>query len=158
MPPSCQGLTLHCCGAPPCSDVAPPHVLQVLGNAKGVIAAVVSVMVFANPVTWRGVVGYAVTIFGVLLYSEVSSNACAGNTCCQQVVRLLSACHALCLQLCFPCPLPARSPAGFPLMPQSKKRFKYKPAVDLADVEAPAVKEGTEELLLGRRPGQPHQA
>jgi hypothetical protein len=86
----------------PRSDVAPPHVLQVLGNAKGVIAAVVSVMVFANPVTWRGVVGYAVTIFGVLLYSEVSSNVCAGNICCQQVVRLLSTCHSLSLLMCAP--------------------------------------------------------
>ncbi len=45
---------------------------QVLGNAKGVIAAIVSVMVFANPVTWRGTLGYAITIFGVVLYSQVS--------------------------------------------------------------------------------------
>ncbi len=46
---------------------------QVLGNAKGVIAAIVSVMVFANPVTWRGTVGYAITIFGVVLYSQVNN-------------------------------------------------------------------------------------
>ncbi len=49
--------------------------IQVLGNAKGVIAAIVSVMVFANPVTWRGTLGYAITIFGVLLYSQVRSHA-----------------------------------------------------------------------------------
>lgn len=44
--------------------------LQVIGNAKGVIAAVVSVMVFHNPVTYKGIVGYAITVSGVFLYSE----------------------------------------------------------------------------------------
>lgn len=44
--------------------------LQVLGNAKGVIAAIISVLIFHNPVTWRGVVGYAITFCGVFLYSE----------------------------------------------------------------------------------------
>lgn len=48
--------------------------LQVLGNAKGVIAAVISIMIFHNPVTWRGVVGYAITVFGVFLYSESKRN------------------------------------------------------------------------------------
>lgn len=44
--------------------------LQVLGNAKGVVAACVSVLVFTNPVTPQGVTGYAITILGVFLYSE----------------------------------------------------------------------------------------
>jgi drug/metabolite transporter (DMT)-like permease len=44
--------------------------LQVLGNCKGVIAAVVSVLLFKNKVTPRGMLGYAVTVAGVFLYSE----------------------------------------------------------------------------------------
>jgi len=44
--------------------------LQVLGNCKGVIAAVVSVFMFKNHVTPRGCLGYAVTVAGVFLYSE----------------------------------------------------------------------------------------
>lgn len=44
--------------------------LQVLGNAKGVIAAVVSVFMFGNPVTARGMFGYLITVAGVVLYSE----------------------------------------------------------------------------------------
>lgn len=42
--------------------------LQVLGNGKGVAAVVVSVMVFRNPVTFASVVGYLITISGVMLY------------------------------------------------------------------------------------------
>lgn len=48
--------------------------LQVLGNAKGVIAAGVSVMVFRNQLTPLGVFGYVVTIGGVFMYSEVRSH------------------------------------------------------------------------------------
>lgn len=44
--------------------------LQVLGNAKGAVAALVSVMVFANHVTLQGVAGYAITVVGVCWYSE----------------------------------------------------------------------------------------
>lgn len=44
--------------------------LQVLGNGKGVVAAIVSVLIFHNPVTWKGCWGYAVTVTGVFLYSE----------------------------------------------------------------------------------------
>mmetsp|Transcript_13757 Transcript_13757/g.29598 ORF Transcript_13757/g.29598 Transcript_13757/m.29598 type:complete len:373 (+) Transcript_13757:157-1275(+) len=47
-----------------------PLTLQVLGNAKGVVAAFVSVLVFLNPVTVTGALGYAVTVSGVFLYSE----------------------------------------------------------------------------------------
>lgn len=44
--------------------------LQVLGNAKGVVCTVVSIMLFRNPVTFRGIVGYTVTMIGVWLYSS----------------------------------------------------------------------------------------
>ena len=45
--------------------------LQVLGNAKGVVAALVSVLVFRNPVSVVGCGGYLVTVAGVYGYSEV---------------------------------------------------------------------------------------
>ncbi|KAG0473129.1 hypothetical protein HPP92_014986 [Vanilla planifolia] len=44
--------------------------LQVLGNAKAAVAAVVSVLIFRNPVTVTGMTGFGVTILGVVLYSE----------------------------------------------------------------------------------------
>ncbi|GMH22731.1 hypothetical protein Nepgr_024574 [Nepenthes gracilis] len=44
--------------------------LQVLGNAKSAVAAVVSVLIFRNPVTVMGMTGFAITIIGVVLYSE----------------------------------------------------------------------------------------
>ncbi|KAL8138662.1 hypothetical protein V2J09_004663 [Rumex salicifolius] len=44
--------------------------LQVLGNAKAAVAAVVSVLIFRNPVTAMGMAGFAVTVMGVVLYSE----------------------------------------------------------------------------------------
>ncbi|GAB4834279.1 hypothetical protein Ancab_032546 [Ancistrocladus abbreviatus] len=44
--------------------------LQVLGNAKAAVAAVVSVLIFRNPVTVMGMTGFAVTVLGVVLYSE----------------------------------------------------------------------------------------
>ncbi|KAF5178748.1 Sugar phosphate transporter domain containing protein [Thalictrum thalictroides] len=44
--------------------------LQVLGNAKAAVAAVVSVLIFRNPVTVMGMTGFGVTIMGVVLYSE----------------------------------------------------------------------------------------
>ncbi|KAG6481438.1 probable sugar phosphate/phosphate translocator At3g11320 isoform X1 [Zingiber officinale] len=45
--------------------------LQVLGNAKGAVAVVVSILIFRNPVTVTGMLGYTVTVVGVILYSEV---------------------------------------------------------------------------------------
>ena len=42
--------------------------LQVLGNGKGVAAVVVSVMVFQNPVTAASIIGYLITVSGVMLY------------------------------------------------------------------------------------------
>lgn len=44
--------------------------LQVLGNAKGAVAVVVSILLFRNPVSVMGMVGYSLTVFGVVLYSE----------------------------------------------------------------------------------------
>ncbi|KAK4765639.1 hypothetical protein SAY86_026729 [Trapa natans] len=43
--------------------------LQVLGNAKGAVAVVVSILIFKNPVSVTGMLGYALTVFGVVLYS-----------------------------------------------------------------------------------------
>ncbi|CAN6470940.1 unnamed protein product [Victoria cruziana] len=44
--------------------------LQVLGNAKGAVAVVVSIMLFRNPVSVTGMLGYTLTVIGVVLYSE----------------------------------------------------------------------------------------
>jgi drug/metabolite transporter (DMT)-like permease len=49
--------------------------LQVLGNAKGVVAAAVSVRVFGNTVTTQGILGYAITVAGVFAYSESKRRA-----------------------------------------------------------------------------------
>lgn len=43
--------------------------IQVLGNAKGVVAAVISVIIFKNPVTAVGAFGYVITIIGTALYT-----------------------------------------------------------------------------------------
>eukprot|EP00271_Cylindrocystis_brebissonii_P001132 TRINITY_DN11423_c0_g1_i1.p1 TRINITY_DN11423_c0_g1~~TRINITY_DN11423_c0_g1_i1.p1 ORF type:complete len:360 (-),score=66.42 TRINITY_DN11423_c0_g1_i1:711-1790(-) len=44
--------------------------LQVLGNAKGAVAVVVSILIFRNPVTILGMVGYGITVLGVVAYGE----------------------------------------------------------------------------------------
>ncbi|KAJ7566755.1 hypothetical protein O6H91_02G116900 [Diphasiastrum complanatum] len=44
--------------------------LQVLGNAKGAVAVVVSILLFRNPVSVTGMLGYGLTVFGVVLYGE----------------------------------------------------------------------------------------
>lgn len=44
--------------------------LQVLGNAKGAVAVVVSILIFRNPISVIGMLGYGLTVFGVILYSE----------------------------------------------------------------------------------------
>lgn len=49
--------------------------LQVLGNAKAAVAAVVSVLIFRNPVTVMGMTGFAVTLMGVVLYSEAKKRS-----------------------------------------------------------------------------------
>jgi hypothetical protein len=47
--------------------------LQVLGNMKGVIAAAISIALFKNPVTAKGMLGYFITVCGVVAYSEVGA-------------------------------------------------------------------------------------
>ncbi|CAN0854674.1 Probable sugar phosphate/phosphate translocator At5g05820 [Linum grandiflorum] len=49
--------------------------LQVLGNAKGAVAVVLSILIFRNPVSVTGMLGYSVTVFGVILYNEAKKRA-----------------------------------------------------------------------------------
>jgi drug/metabolite transporter (DMT)-like permease len=49
--------------------------LQVLGNAKGAVAVVVSILIFRNPVSVTGMLGYSLTVIGVLLYSEAKKRS-----------------------------------------------------------------------------------
>ncbi|KAL4435609.1 hypothetical protein ABPG77_002572 [Micractinium sp. CCAP 211/92] len=49
--------------------------LQVLGNAKGVVAVALSLLYFRNPATFSSVFGYAVTVAGVVLYSQSKMRA-----------------------------------------------------------------------------------
>ncbi|KAL6785738.1 hypothetical protein ACKKBF_B01450 [Auxenochlorella protothecoides x Auxenochlorella symbiontica] len=44
--------------------------LQVLGNAKGVVAVVTSVLYFQNPVNAMSALGYTITVAGVVAYSQ----------------------------------------------------------------------------------------
>lgn len=44
--------------------------LQVLGNAKGAVAVVISILLFQNPVTTIGIGGYTMTVLGVAAYGE----------------------------------------------------------------------------------------
>lgn len=43
---------------------------QVLGNAKGAVAVVISILLFKNPVTFIGIGGYTMTVMGVIAYGE----------------------------------------------------------------------------------------
>ncbi|GMP51009.1 hypothetical protein CsSME_00017409 [Camellia sinensis var. sinensis] len=49
--------------------------LQVLGNAKGAVAVVVSILIFKNPVSATGMLGYMLTVIGVILYSEAKKRS-----------------------------------------------------------------------------------
>lgn len=49
--------------------------LQVLGNAKGAVAVVVSILIFRNPVSVTGMLGYTLTVIGVVLYSEAKKRS-----------------------------------------------------------------------------------
>ncbi|KAE8690013.1 putative sugar phosphate/phosphate translocator [Hibiscus syriacus] len=42
----------------------------VLGNAKGAVAVVISILLFRNPVTVMGIGGYTITVLGVVAYGE----------------------------------------------------------------------------------------
>tara|TARA_B110000459_G_C16561651_1_gene471872 strand:- start:199 stop:1173 length:975 start_codon:yes stop_codon:yes gene_type:complete len=52
-----------------------PLTLQVLGNAKGAVAVVVSIFLFKNPVSPIGMFGYSITIMGVVAYSEAKKRS-----------------------------------------------------------------------------------
>ncbi|CAL5322598.1 unnamed protein product [Camellia sinensis] len=47
----------------------------VLGNAKGAMAVVVSILIFRNPVSITGMLGYSLTVTGVILYSEAKKHS-----------------------------------------------------------------------------------
>ncbi|XP_030964672.1 probable sugar phosphate/phosphate translocator At3g11320 [Quercus lobata] len=49
--------------------------LQVLGNAKGAVAVVISILIFRNPVSVIGMLGYILTVIGVVLYSEAKKRS-----------------------------------------------------------------------------------
>jgi drug/metabolite transporter (DMT)-like permease len=49
--------------------------LQVLGNAKGLVAVGISILLFRNPVSAIALGGYGVTICGVIAYSEAKKAA-----------------------------------------------------------------------------------
>lgn len=49
--------------------------LQVLGNAKGIVAVILSLLYFRNPVNFYSVFGYGVTMTGVVLYSQAKKAA-----------------------------------------------------------------------------------
>lgn len=42
----------------------------MLGNAKGIVAVVTSVLIFRNPVTLYTALGYSITVAGVVGYSQ----------------------------------------------------------------------------------------
>ncbi|KAK4796127.1 hypothetical protein SAY86_028453 [Trapa natans] len=56
-------------------NVAAVTIEKVLGNAKAAVAAVVSVLIFRNPVTVMGMAGFSVTVMGVVLYSEAKKRS-----------------------------------------------------------------------------------
>ncbi|CAN1297448.1 hypothetical protein LINPERPRIM_LOCUS23459 [Linum perenne] len=49
--------------------------MQVLGNAKGDVAVMISILIFRNPVSVTGMLGYDLTVFGVILYSEADKRS-----------------------------------------------------------------------------------
>ncbi|KAL3533731.1 hypothetical protein ACH5RR_007252 [Cinchona calisaya] len=61
-------------GANLCNFLVTKHTsaltLQVLGNAKGAVAVVISILIFRNPVTFTGIAGYTMTVMGVVAYGE----------------------------------------------------------------------------------------
>ena len=56
-----------------------PLTLQVLGNAKGAVAVVVSIIIFKNQVSGMGMFGYGITIAGVVAYSEAKKQGKDGG-------------------------------------------------------------------------------
>ena len=57
------------------SDKNYPLIFQVLGNAKGVVAVMVSNLIFRNPVSINGMLGYILIVMGVILYNEAKKRS-----------------------------------------------------------------------------------
>ena len=60
-----DGEEAGCPAADPCKPAA-----QVLGNVKGVVAVVASILWFRNPVNVASMMGYGITVSGVVAYSQ----------------------------------------------------------------------------------------
>ena len=57
------------------SEIRECWLFHVLGNAKGAVAVVVSILIFRNPVSITGMLGYSLTLIGVVLYSEAKKRS-----------------------------------------------------------------------------------
>ena len=56
-----------------------PLTLQVLGNAKSVLAVFISVMLFRNPISGIGMMGYCISVAGVYFYSDAKNRSSGSN-------------------------------------------------------------------------------
>jgi drug/metabolite transporter (DMT)-like permease len=56
-----------------------PLTLQVLGNAKSVLAVFISVMLFRNPISGIGMMGYCISVVGVYFYSDAKNRSSGSN-------------------------------------------------------------------------------
>lgn len=67
----------------------------MLGNAKGVVAVILSLLYFRNPVTVSSLFGYGVTVTGVALYSQVcDSRKRVQAECREQRDRVTQLCQS----------------------------------------------------------------
>jgi hypothetical protein len=64
-----------------------PLTLQVLGNAKGAVAVVVSILIFKTPVSSAGMIGYTITVLGVVFYSEAKKRSTALKRKAEMIMR-----------------------------------------------------------------------
>ena len=67
--------------------------VQVLGNVKGVVAVIVSVLWFRNPISLYGMLGYGVTVGGVVAYSQVGG--CPAPKSCPSCNRRMPHMHGI---------------------------------------------------------------
>ena len=65
----------------------------MLGNAKGAVAVVVSILIFKNPVSSAGMVGYTITVLGVVFYSEAKKRSTMLKRKAAGPGRYCSPCH-----------------------------------------------------------------
>lgn len=84
--PAVASSSSHAAGRPSRPRPRPPPLPpspspQVLGNAKGVVAVIISLLYFRNPVNVATVCGYCMTVTGVVLYSQVGvgGKGCGGT-------------------------------------------------------------------------------